>query len=69
MRAAYDGTLALMKGPEVAAHYPDPRLRTYCDLDFLVDSPEPAHRALLSAGFVEVGDPAHYHGALHICGH
>ena len=48
--------LILMKGPEAAARYPDPALRPFCDLDFLVDDPAAAHRALMAAGFVEVGD-------------
>ncbi len=50
-------TLILMKGPEAAARYPDPALRPFCDLDFLVDDPAAAHRALMASGFVEVGEP------------
>lgn len=66
IREAYDGTLILMKGPEAAARYPDPALRQFCDLDFLVDDPAAAHRALMAAGFVEVGEPARYEGAHHL---
>ena len=67
IRAAYDGTLILMKGPEAAARYPDPALRPFCDLDFLVDDPAAAHRALMAAGFVEVGEP-HVTRVHTICG-
>ena len=35
------------KGPEVAAHYPDPTLRPFKDIDLLVADAETAHRALL----------------------
>jgi hypothetical protein len=52
VRAAYDGTIVLIKGPEVAARYPDPALRSFGDVDLLVDSPEAARDALLAAGFV-----------------
>ncbi|MBV9801668.1 MAG: nucleotidyltransferase family protein [Solirubrobacterales bacterium] len=66
VRAAYDGTMVLMKGPEVGAHYPEPALRPFCDLDFLVDNPVAAHRALIADGFVEMGEPAHYESAHHL---
>lgn len=66
IRAAYDGTLVLMKGPEVGAHYPDPALRPFCDLDFLVEDPAAAHRALMAVGFVEMGDPARYERVHHL---
>jgi Uncharacterised nucleotidyltransferase len=65
-RAAYDGSLVLMKGPEVAACYPDPAVRPFRDLDLLVDDAEAAQRALVAAGFVEVGDPANYEGIHHL---
>jgi hypothetical protein len=54
-RAAYDGSMVLMKGPEIAARYPDPSLRPYCDVDLLVDDAPAAHRALLDAGFQHAG--------------
>ena len=57
-RDAYGGHLLLMKGPEVAAHYPIPSDRSFRDLDVLVEDPAEAHRALTGAGFVEVADPA-----------
>ena len=57
-RCAYGGALMLMKGPEVAAHYPLPSDRPFRDLDLLVEYPAAAHRALIGAGFVQVADPA-----------
>jgi len=59
-RAAYDGRLVLIRGPEVAAYYPDPALRPFKDLDLLVDDPDAAQAALLAHGFVEVGGSAPY---------
>lgn len=56
-RAAYDGTMVLMKGYEVAARYPDVAFRPFGDLDLLVSDSRAAQRALLAAGFQEVGDP------------
>jgi hypothetical protein len=64
VRSAYGGDLMLLKGPEVAAHYPVPSDRAYRDLDLLVDDPAAAHRALLGAGFVQVADPARF-GSYH----
>jgi Uncharacterised nucleotidyltransferase len=52
VRAAYSGTIVLIKGPEIAARYPDPALRSFGDIDLLVDAPELAQQALLKAGFV-----------------
>ena len=66
IRGAYDGTLVLMKGPEAAARYPEPTARPFCDLDFLVDDPAGAHRALMAAGFVEVGDDNRYDETHHL---
>jgi hypothetical protein len=54
---ACDAPAIVIKGPEVAARYPDPSLRLYRDLDLLVRKPEVAHRALSAAGFEPVGDP------------
>jgi hypothetical protein len=51
VRAAYDGTIVLVKGPEIATRYPDPALRSFGDVDLLVDAPEVARDALLAAGF------------------
>lgn len=65
-RAAYDGTMLLMKGPEAAARYPDPALRIFKDLDLLVDDAETAQSAFLAAGFHAVGDPALYEDIHHL---
>lgn len=51
VRAAYDGPLVLLKGPEVAASYPDPLLRPFVDLDLLVPDGADAYRKLEEAGF------------------
>ena len=56
-RAAYDRTMVLMKGPEVAVKYRDPVLRPFGDLDLLVPDSDEARRALLAAGFVPAGSP------------
>jgi hypothetical protein len=61
IRAAYPGRLVLMKGPEIAAAYPDPATRYYRDLDLLCDDPEAAQRALIAAGFVVLDDSRHSH--------
>jgi hypothetical protein len=57
VRDACDGTIVLMKGYEVALLYEDPALRPFGDLDLLVEDSSAAQRALLAAGFVEVGEP------------
>jgi hypothetical protein len=59
-RDAFDGRLVLVKGPEVAADYPAPRLRQFADLDLLADDAPAAQAALLEAGFQAAGDPAGY---------
>jgi hypothetical protein len=64
-RAAYDGALVIHKGPEVARLYPDPLQRPSIDLDFVVTDALAAQRALVEAGFVEVGDPLFYEEAAH----
>ena len=66
-RAAYDGELMLMKGPEVAARYPHPSDRGFHDLDLLAQDAPAAQRALIKAGFVEFGEPAAYDDAQHLC--
>jgi Uncharacterised nucleotidyltransferase len=55
VRAAYDGAIVVLKGPELAARYPDPALRPYGDLDLLVDDGAAARRAMLGAGFTPAG--------------
>src|SRR5689334_16792451 len=49
-RAAYDGRILIVKGPEIAARYP-PGTRLYGDLDVLVEDAAAAREALLAAGF------------------
>jgi hypothetical protein len=66
IRATLDGPVVLLKGPEVAARYPEPALRPYGDLDILVADVGAAHSALLAAGFEEVGDPSLYVGIHHL---
>jgi hypothetical protein len=58
VRAAVEGDLVVVKGPEVAARYPDRALRGFGDLDVLARDAAGVHAALLAAGAVEVGDPA-----------
>jgi hypothetical protein len=57
VREVCDGPLLLMKGPEVAAHYPDPVRRPFVDVDLLTPDPAGAQRALVAAGF-KLADPA-----------
>ena len=56
LRALLDGPMILIKGPEVAAHYPDAVMRSFGDLDILVPDSASARRALLRAGFVDIAD-------------
>lgn len=65
-RSAYEGRLILMKGPEVAAHYPVSSDRMFRDLDLLADDPDAAQRALIASGFVELGEPSAYVGLQHL---
>jgi hypothetical protein len=60
IRAAYDGELLLLKGPEVAVAYPDHALRPYGDVDLLVPDSRAAQRALIEAGFEPLGDERRY---------
>jgi len=66
LRASCSGPLVLMKGPEVAALYPDPAARTFRDLDLLVPDAEATQRQLLAAGFEVTGDPALYEDIHHL---
>lgn len=65
VRAACEGPILLMKGPAVAAHYPDPNTRPFIDLDLMVPDAQTAQASLLSAGFVLSADPAGYPDYLH----
>lgn len=66
VRDAYSGRLMLMKGPEVAARYPEPNTRTYTDIDLLADDPDGAQHALLAAGYVERDDKRDHSRAQHL---
>lgn len=66
IRAICDGPIVLMKGPEVAARYPDPALRPFRDLDLLLPDAPAAQRALVAAGFEPAGDPELYVGIHHL---
>jgi len=63
IRSSCDGPLVLIKGPEVARRYPG-HSRYFFDVDLLAPDPWAVHRALLAAGFVDVGrnavDYAHH---------
>ena len=65
VRAACDGPVMLVKGPAVAARYPDPTTRPFIDLDLLVPDAHAAQAALRAAGFQLSGDPADYPDFLH----
>src|SRR4051794_4023211 len=68
IRAAYDGRLLVLKGPEVAALYPSPELRPSFDLDLIADDAEKAQRSLVAAGFIPMGEfeDAYYVGLHHL---
>ena len=56
VRAACEGPILLLKGPEVAARYPH-RARTFGDVDLLVPDAQRTQRELIAAGFAEEDDP------------
>jgi Uncharacterised nucleotidyltransferase len=60
VHAVYGGPAIVLKGPEVAAAYPDPSLRRYGDVDVLVHDAPAVQHALIDAGFEPVGDPRLY---------
>lgn len=64
IRDAYPGRLLLLKGPEIAARYPD-RSRGFADIDILVDDPDAAREALRAAGFVDAEDAGDEDAELH----
>jgi Uncharacterised nucleotidyltransferase len=66
VRAAVTGELLVLKGPEVAARYPDRALRAYGDLDLLPRDPSATHEALRAAGATPVGDPTLFVGIHHL---
>ena len=65
-RAAYDGRMLLTKGYELALRYPERWLRPFSDVDLLVDDSAEAQRALLTAGFIEVGKPSIFEDIHHL---
>jgi putative nucleotidyltransferase-like protein len=65
-RAAVEGPLLVVKGPELAALYPDPATRVSRDVDLVAPDPEAAQRRLLGAGFAEAGSADYYADAAHL---
>jgi Uncharacterised nucleotidyltransferase len=57
VRDVLDEPVLLLKGPEVAARYPDPASRGFIDLDLLVDDVESAQAKLLERGFAPAPNP------------
>src|SRR4051812_20518114 len=66
VREACDGEIVVLKGPEIAARYPDPATRPFNDLDLLVEDAAQVHRALKAAGFYEIGNPRLYENIHHL---
>jgi hypothetical protein len=58
IRASCEGPLMLLKGPEVATHYPG-RARRFGDVDILSAQAEDIQRSLVGQGFLEVEEPEH----------
>jgi Uncharacterised nucleotidyltransferase len=65
-RAVVEGPLLVVKGPELAALYPDPATRVSRDVDLVAPDPEAAQRQLLGAGFALAGSADYYAGAAHL---
>ena len=65
VRRAVDGPVLLVKGAEVARHYPDPALRSFGDIDLIVPDAERAQRQLLAAGFEFSGYEAWVYEGIH----
>jgi len=66
VRAAIDGPVLLMKGAEVARHYPDPALRSFGDLDLIVPDAQRSQRQLMEAGLELCGEAWVYEGIHHL---
>jgi Uncharacterised nucleotidyltransferase len=66
VRAASDGPLLVIKGPEVARLYPDPALRSMGDVDIVVLNADRTQRRLMAAGFREVGEPELFRDIHHL---
>ena len=65
-RSAWDGQLVLIKGPEVACNYPGAATRPFGDLDLVTEDAPAARRALIAAGFQEMGHPDLYENLHHL---
>jgi hypothetical protein len=63
-RAACDGPLLVVKGPEVACRYPN-AARGYGDIDLLVPDAAKTQRELIASGFVELHDPLGVWSGIH----
>jgi hypothetical protein len=66
IRAAAEGPLVLVKGPELAARYPGDALRLFGDLDLLAPDPPAVRRALLAAGFEEAPRASKHETSYHL---
>jgi hypothetical protein len=60
VRDAVTGRIMVLKGPELAARYPERVVRQYGDLDLLVEDAEGAQKELIRSGFSPSGDPDLY---------
>jgi hypothetical protein len=66
IRVATDAPMLIMKGPEAAAFWPEPRLRPWKDLDLYAEDAPAVQAALLDAGFTELGPPLDYGDSHHL---
>jgi hypothetical protein len=65
LRDAYDGPVMMLKGLEIASHYPSPDLRVVNDLDVLVEDADGAYAACVAAGLMPVGYEDRYYTGQH----
>ena len=65
-RAAVEGPLLVVKGPELAALYPDPATRVSRDVDLVAPDPEALQQQLLAVGFAQAGSADYYADAAHL---
>ncbi|HET6696479.1 MAG TPA: nucleotidyltransferase family protein [Gaiellaceae bacterium] len=65
-RAAVEGPLLVVKGPELAALYPDPATRVSRDVDLVAPDPEAVQQQLLAVGFAQAGSADYYADAAHL---
>ncbi|MBA2277742.1 MAG: nucleotidyltransferase family protein [Chloroflexia bacterium] len=64
VRSILAAPIVVLKGPEIAARYPDSVLRPVGDLDLLVPDADSAQRGLLAAGY-ELNDALEYRSLHH----